>query len=317
MELPPEFQIIDQYFKKLSGPEALDLTDDAAIVSLNQNEEIVLTMDAMSEGVHFFKNDPADLIARKLLRCNISDIAAMGAKPYGYLLALSLPDQYFNHQWMNLFTKGLAHDQKKYGLSLFGGDTTKNLNNMTLSVTMLGKVRKGQAIRRNTAKPTDGIWVTGTIGDAAMGLLALDGKISTNQYFIDRYHIPQPRIELSLNQIASAAMDISDGLVQDLSHLTRESRVDAVIYTNSIPLSNEAKKFQKNYFQTYITGGDDYELIITIPVNKENKALEESKRVGIKLTKIGYCTEYNNGQVHILDEYDNEIKLGKLGWSHI
>lgn len=317
MILPPEFQFINKYFKQLSGPEALGLTDDAALLSLKPDEELVLTADAMTENVHFFKNDPVDLIARKLLRCNLSDIAAMGAKPFGYLLTLSLPSYCFTHTWFEQFTKGLGIDQNLYKISLLGGDTTKNLQNMNFSVTMLGKVKRGQALRRNTAKAGDGIWVTGTIGDAALGLLSLNNKITYNQYLINRYHLPQPRVELMMTQIASAAMDISDGLIQDLGHLTRESKVSAVIFADQIPLSFEVQELDHNYFETCITGGDDYELILTIPEAKEHQAIKKAKQSKIKLTKIGYCVDDHDHRVKLLDAYGYEIKLAQHGWSHI
>lgn len=317
MSLAPEFQFIRQYFQHLSGSDALGLTDDAALLSLNNHEELVLTSDAMVENVHFFTNDPVDLIARKLLRCNLSDIAGMGATPYGYLMTLSLPKNCFNHQWFKLFSQGLAKDQLQFGIKLLGGDTTRNSQNMVFSITMLGKVAKGRALRRNGAKAGDGIWVTGTIGDSALGLLSLKQEIETNSFFIDRYYLPQPRIGLNANDIISAAMDISDGLIQDLGHLIRESKVGAIIYSHKIPFSDEARKLGKKFLETCLTGGDDYELLFTVPRNKENEIKLKAQHAGIQCTKIGYCTENEIGTIKILDEDNQNIHLTKTGWSHI
>lgn len=317
MPLAPEFQFIHQYFKPLAGSGALALSDDAALLALNPNEELVLTSDAMVENVHFFADDPVDLIARKLLRCNLSDIAGMGAKPLGYLLTLSLPKRCFTHHWFKLFTKGLAQDQQQFDITLLGGDTTSNPTNIVFSVTMLGKVHKGKALRRNGAKVGDGIWVTGTIGDAALGLLSLEKKIKTDPYLINRYHLPQPRVGFNLNNIATAAMDISDGLLQDLGHLIRESKVGAIINSSDIPLSKEAKILSKHFLETCLTGGDDYELLFTLPVDKEDQLYFEAQQAGIKITKIGVCVDQPVGEVKLLDQNNQILKFNKTGWSHI
>ncbi|MDI2090308.1 thiamine-phosphate kinase [Commensalibacter oyaizuii] len=317
IRLAPEFQYIHQYFKRLAGAGALDLADDAALLSIDPNYELVITADAMIEGVHFFPNDPTDLIARKLLRCNLSDLAGMGADPVGYLLTVSLPATCFNASWFEKFTDGLLQDQRFYNFSLLGGDTTKNPSHMVFSVTMTGKVIKNMALRRNNAKAGDGIWVTGTIGDSALGLLALQNKIVDKSGFLTRrYHLPQPRLGLNLNNIASAGMDISDGFIQDLGHLTRESHVGAVIYTHRIPLSNAAKALGPSYLETCLTGGDDYELLLTISPEREHAALMNSKKANITLTKIGYCTDQNQS-IAFYDEQNNLVSFNKTGWSHI
>ncbi|MDI2111690.1 thiamine-phosphate kinase [Commensalibacter nepenthis] len=315
--LVPEFQFIRKYIKKLAGKGALDLTDDAALISVNPAYELVLTADAMVENVHFFTNDPVDLIARKLLRCNLSDLAGMGAEPVGYLLTVSLPKHCFNAEWFEQFTNGLEKDQKLFNISLLGGDTTYNPYNMVFSLTALGKVKKNKALRRNNAKPGDGIWVTGTIGDAALGLLSLQNKISDFDGFLTRrYHLPQPRLGLQLTDIANAGMDISDGLIQDLGHLARESQIGAVIFADQVPLSLQAKKIGISYLENCLTGGDDYELLLTIPSEKEHLAKIESQKANIPLTKIGYCTDQANSLI-CYDKNKNCMTFKQTGWSHI
>ncbi|CAI3928051.1 Thiamine monophosphate kinase (ThiL) (PDB:5CC8) [Commensalibacter communis] len=315
--LAPEFQFIRNYIKRLAGKGALDLTDDAALLSVDPAYELVLTADAMVENVHFFTSDPVDFIAQKLLRCNLSDLAGMGAEPVGYLLTVSLPKHCFNPKWFEQFTNGLAKDQKMFNISLLGGDTTYNPHNMVFSLTALGKVKKNKALRRNNAKVGDGIWVTGTIGDAALGLLALQNEINdVDDFLTQRYHLPQPRLGLQLTDIANAGMDISDGLIQDLGHLTRESQLGAIIFANQVPLSNQAKQLGSEYLETCLTGGDDYELMLTIPKEKEDQALIESQRTNIPLTKIGYCTDKRNSLI-CYDKDKNIMNFKQNGWSHI
>lgn len=315
--LAPEFQFIHQYIKKLAGKGALGLTDDAAVLSIEPEYELVLTADAMVENVHFFSNDAVDLIAQKLLRCNLSDLAGMGAEPVGYLLTVSLPKHCFNASWFEQFTSGLQRDQKLFNISLLGGDTTSNPHNIVLSLTAIGKVLKNKALRRNNAKVGDGIWVTGTIGDAALGLLALKKEINDPDYFLtQRYHLPQPRLGLNLIDIASAGMDISDGLIQDLGHLTRESQVGAIIYADQLPLSKHAKKIGASYLETCLTGGDDYELLLTIPKDKEQQAITQSQKAKIPLTKIGYCTEQQDSVI-CYDHNKVAMAFKNTGWSHI
>ncbi|EUK18717.1 thiamine-phosphate kinase [Commensalibacter papalotli (ex Servin-Garciduenas et al. 2014)] len=315
--LAPEFQFIHQYIKKLAGKGALGLTDDAAILSVEPEYELVLTADAMVEHVHFFSSDAVDLIAQKLLRCNLSDLAGMGAEPVGYLLTVSLPKHCFNAMWFEQFTSGLQRDQELFHISLLGGDTTSNPHNMVFSLTAIGKTLKNKSLRRNNAQVGDGIWVTGTIGDAALGLLALKNEINDVDGFLtQRYHLPQPRLGLNLVDIASAGMDISDGLIQDLGHLTRESQVGAIIYADQIPLSKQAKILGNSYLETCLTGGDDYELLLTIPQDKEQQAITQSHKANIPLTKIGYCTD-QQGSVICYDSNKITMNFKNTGWSHI
>lgn len=315
--LAPEFKFIRKYIQKLAGNGALGLTDDAALLSVEPEYELVLTTDAMVENVHFFANDPVDLIAQKLLRCNLSDLAGMGAEPVGYLITVSLPKHCFNKIWFEQFTNGLQRDQELFNISLLGGDTTSNPHNIVLSLTAIGKVLKNKALRRNNAKAGDGIWVTGTIGDAALGLLALQNKITDPDGFLTyRYLLPQPRLGLKLTDIASAGMDISDGLIQDLEHLSRESNVGAIIYADRVPISKQAEQVGKSYLETCLTGGDDYELLLTIPKDKEHLAITQSQKANIPITKIGHCTQHTNSII-CYDQHEEIMTFKQAGWSHI
>ncbi len=236
-ELPPEFALIARHFRPLAGPGALDLADDAAVIAPPPERELVLTVDAMVAGVHFLVDDPAELVGRKLLRVNLSDLAAKGAVPLGYLITVAAPRD-TPDPWFAGFAAGLARDQAAYGITLLGGDTTSTPGPITLSLTAIGHVAPGAAVRRAGAQAGDGIWVTGTIGDGALGLAAARGRlVDSTGYLLDRYRLPQPRIGLEIAGIASAGMDVSDGLVQDLGHLCRAGGIAAEIEAGAVPLS--------------------------------------------------------------------------------
>src|SRR4051795_6921746 len=221
MVLPAEFSLIARHFRPLAGPGARDLQDDAAVLAPPPGRELVLTCDAMVAGVHFLPDDPADLVGRKLLRVNLSDLAAKGAMPLGYLMTVSAP-RATSDAWFAGFTAGLAQDQKEFGVVLLGGDTTSTPGPISLSLTIVGHVAPGQAVHRSGAQAGDAIWVTGTIGDGALGLAAARGTLQDpSGYLLSRYRLPQPRLGLAVAGIASAGMDVSDGLVQDLGHLCR------------------------------------------------------------------------------------------------
>ena len=176
-DLPAEFALIARHFRPLAGPGALDLQDDAAVLAPPPGRELVLTADAMVAGVHFLPDDPPDLVGRKLLRVNLSDLAAKGAVPLGYLMTVSTP-RTTPDAWFAGFAAGLAQDQREYGVTLLGGDTTSTPGPISLSLTAIGHVAPGQAVHRAGAAPGDGIWVTGTIGDGALGLAVARGKIA-------------------------------------------------------------------------------------------------------------------------------------------
>src|SRR5690242_11974455 len=239
--LPAEFGLIARHFRPLAGPGALDLRDDTALLTPPAGRELVLTVDAMVAGVHFLPDDPPDLVGRKLLRVNLSDLAAKGAAPIGYLMTVSAPKD-TPESWFAGFAAGLAQDQVRYGVTLLGGDTTSTPGPISLSLTIIGHVAAGTAIRRSGARPGDDIWVTGTIGDGALGLQVVLGRLADGSGFLlDRYRLPQPRVGLVLAGIASAGMDVSDGLVQDLGHICAAGGVGAEIQADAVPLSDAAR----------------------------------------------------------------------------
>src|SRR6202035_2343884 len=196
MVLPAEFSLIGRHFRPLAGPGALDLRDDAALLIPPPGRELVLTVDAMVAGVHFLPDDPPDLVGRKLLRVNLSDLAAKGAVPLGYLMTVSAPKN-TPEAWFAGFAAGLALDQATFGVTLLGGDTTSTPGPISLSLTIIGHVAPGCAVKRAGARPGDGIWVTGTIGDGALGLATARGHLTDpTGHLLSRYRLPQPRVGL-------------------------------------------------------------------------------------------------------------------------
>lgn len=283
--LPGEFSLIVRHFAPLAGPGGLDLTDDAAVLAPPPERDLVVSADTMVAGVHFFPSDPANLIARKLLRVNLSDLAAMGAAPLGYVLCLSVPKA-TPDSWFALFAAGLAEDQRRYGLVLLGGDITSTPGPISLSLTVFGSVAAGAALRRMGAKPGDGVWVSGTIGDAALGLAVAQGRLDDpSGTLLIRYRLPEPRLGLKLAGIAHAGLDVSDGLVQDLGHLCRLGGLGAEIEAALVPASAAAAAAGPRWLTTRLTGGDDYELLLAVPPEREAVLIEAAG--GLVFTRIG------------------------------
>jgi thiamine-monophosphate kinase len=314
-DLPAEFALIARHFRPLAGPGALDLQDDAAVLAPPPGRDLVLTADAMVAGVHFLPDDPPDLVGRKLLRVNLSDLAAKGATPLGYLMTVSTP-RTTPDEWFAGFAAGLAHDQKEYGVTLLGGDTTSTPGPISLSLTIIGHVAPGQALHRAGARPGDGIWVTGTIGDGALGLAAARGKIQDpGGHLLSRYRLPQPRVGLAIAGIASAGMDVSDGLVQDLGHLCRAGDIAAEIDAGLVPLSDAARRAGPEWLVTCLTGGDDYELLLAVPPAREVAIEQAARAAGMAVTRIG---SFRAGPARVMvRRTDGEpMTLATGGWSH-
>lgn len=270
-----EDKLIARFFKPLAThPGALSLTDDTAIFAPPAGRDLVLTADAVAGGVHFFPDDPPDAIARKALRVNLSDLAAKGAKPTGFLLTLALPSS-VDDAWLEKFSSGLRADAEAFACPLLGGDTIRTTGPVTVSIFAFGSVPHGKMVKRSGAKAGDRIIVTGTIGDAALGLRvrkAADAAqnwrldVALRDHLLGRYLMPQPRLGLaeSLQAHASAAMDVSDGLVGDLGKLCATSGVSADIDVASVPLSAAAQRAlaaDGKLIETMLTGGDDYEIV--------------------------------------------------------
>ncbi|MDE8348018.1 MAG: thiamine-phosphate kinase [Acidocella sp.] len=308
-----EFSRIARYLAPLAGPEGLGLTDDAALFTPPAGRQLVLTTDQMLEGVHFIPGDLPALIARKLLRRNLSDLAAMGATACGYLLTTALPPT-TDESWLAGFAAGLAQDQAEFGIQLFGGDSSSSPTHISLSATLIGHVTPGAALRRNGAKAGDDIWVTGTIGDAALGLQARRGTLQDKSGFLtSRSLLPNPRMGLNLSGIAHAAIDISDGLVQDLGHLCKTSNLAATLYVALVPTSHEAAIFGDAMLETRLTGGDDYELLLAVP--PEAATALRLACGNLAITKIG---TFSSGQagVTILGPHGQAMNFSTAGWQH-
>jgi thiamine-monophosphate kinase len=313
--LPPEFTLIARHFAPLAGAAGLGLLDDAAVFMPPPGRELVVTADAMVAGVHFPPDDPARLIGQKLLRVNLSDIAAMGAVPLGYLLTVSAP-RGTAEAWFAEFAAGLAADQALYGVQLLGGDTTSTPGPITLSVTMLGHVAPGAAWRRSGARAGDGLWVTGTIGDGVLGLAAVRGELADpDGALARRYRLPAPRLGLQLHGVVSAAMDVSDGLVQDAGHMARASGVALRIETERVPVSAAGREAGLQFVESGAAGGDDYELLLAVPVAREAALLEGAGAAGVPVTRIGRFLE-GAPEVTGVRQDGSVVALGGGGWSH-
>jgi len=311
---PAEFGLIARHFRPLAGLGALDLLDDAALLRPPPGRDLVFTADAMVAGVHFLPDDPADTMGAKLLRVNLSDLAAMGAVPLAYLMTVSAPRD-TGDAWFAAFAAGLARDQARFGVTLLGGDTTATPGPMTLSLTAIGHVAPGAALRRRGAAVGDEVWVTGTIGDGALGLLALQGRVADpDGWLAGRYRLPQPRLGLTLHGIVSACMDVSDGLVQDLGHLCRAAGLGAVIEAALVPRSPAAQAAGEAWLKTCLTGGDDYELLMAVPPQYAEALKAEAAAQGVGVTRIG---RFEAGvQIRVLDGAGAAISLDRPGWSH-
>lgn len=319
--LPAEFALIARHFLPLAGPGALALEDDAALLDPPPGRQLVLAADAMVAGVHFLPDDPPGTIGRKLLRVNLSDLAAMGATPLGYLMTTAFPHG-TEDGWIAAFASGLAEDQRSFGLAVLGGDTVGTPGPMTLSLTILGSVAPGAALRRRGARPGDGLWVSGTIGDGALGLRVLQGRLPPDPagHLADRYRLPRPRLALgaALAGLAHAAMDVSDGLVQDVGHLCRASGCAAVIEAALVPLSDAAAAAiaaDPALLGTALTGGDDYELVFAAPVEAEADLRARAAAAGVPVTRIGRFEE-GAPEVRVLDAAGQPIAHPRAGWSH-
>ncbi len=322
---PGEFELIASYFAPLAVgfPGALGLADDGALIAPTPGHATVATVDMLIRGVHFLADDSADLIARKLLRVNLSDLAAMGAKPSVYFLAVALPDD-MDASWISDFASGLATDQVEFGIILAGGDTTATDGAMTLSLTALGEVPEGTAILRSGASPDQDIYVSGTIGDAALGLKLIKGEIAGHQagdfpFLATRYRLPEPRVALGIavREIASAGADISDGLVADLGHICEASGAGAEIDAALLPLSDEARRLvtaEPALVETVLTGGDDYELVLTVDPSKAPALEAASQGAGIKMTRIGRTG--SESRIDIRVEDGDKISIKSSGYKH-
>jgi thiamine-monophosphate kinase len=322
---PGEFELIAELFAPLAAgyPGALDLKDDAAIVETPPGQCLVVTTDTIVAGVHFLPDDPAESVARKLLRVNLSDLAAKAARPTLYLLSLSMPES-TEIGWLRDFAFGLALDQREFDIALAGGDTTSTPGPLTLTVTALGEIGHGKEIRRSGARTGDRVFVSGTLGEAALGLKSLRGELANlapehRTALVARYRVPQPRVSLgqSLVGLATACCDVSDGLVADLGHICETSRVAAEIAVDRIPLSpatRAALAIDPDLIKLVATGGDDYELVFTAPASQAGEVVGRARDLGVAVAEIGQCVP--GAGVALLDPQGRPLTLSGAGWRH-
>lgn len=322
-----EFDLISRFFAPLSrgAPGAYNLTDDVAL-SPAAPHGLILSCDSLVEGVHFLPGDPLDSVARKLLRRNLSDIVAKGARPLGYLLALVWPRSRPVEQ-IAQFALGLGEDQDLYGFSLWGGDTTRTDGPLTASITIVGEAIGRGPVRRAGAAPGDEVFVTGTIGDAALGLMAASGQLSgisekDSRWLIGRYRLPQPRIAAArlVANFATAAIDISDGLVADAQHLASVSGMRVEIDATLTPLSDAGARWFALQpdggaaWRRLLSGGDDYEVLFCAAAARSQDVFESAKRDGLQLTRIGVVTR--GAGVGVSGPDRMPLNLPITGWRH-
>ncbi|WP_201860201.1 thiamine-phosphate kinase [Microvirga soli] len=320
-ERPSEDSLIARFFAPIAGEGALGLKDDAACLTPKPGHDLVLTTDALVERVHFLPEDAPGSIARKALGVNVSDLAAKGAEPAGFLLSLALPDGW-TEGWLADFAAGLGEASRDFVCPLLGGDTVKARGPLTLSVTAVGQVPTSRMVQRTTAQVGDLICVTGTIGDGALGLKlrsapAWSEVLSPDEraHLADRYLHPQPRHRLAaaLRNHVSAAMDVSDGLAGDLAKMMKASGVTAIVEADQVPLSAAAARAiqeSPDLLDLALTGGDDYEILCTVPEKSLDRFRQEADSIGIPLSVIGRVVSGDGRPVFRMNGLERRYDVG-------
>src|ERR1700730_13055836 len=329
VEQSGEDRLIAEYFRPLAKhPGAFALMDDAAVITPPAGCDIVLKTDGIIGGVHFFADDPPDLVGKKALRVNLSDLAAKAARPLGFLLTLALPED-VGDAWLAPFTRGLGDDAEFFGCALFGGDTDRTPGPITISIAMFGAVPHGKLLRRAGAQPGDRVVVTGTIGDAALGLALRRDPAAAERWGLTRdqqndlatrYLVPEPRTAIAelLGRHASAAMDVSDGLAGDLAKLCRVSGVSAEIEIEKVPLSDAARRIvaaDASASELAVTGGGDYEILCTIAVEQRDAFRAAALASGVPVTEIGRIVA-GDAAPRFRDRRGQVLEFARLSFSH-
>lgn len=324
----PEDDLIATHFRPIAThPGAFGLMDDAAAIAPPPGCDLVLKTDGVVSGVHFFTDDPADAVARKALRINLSDLAAKGAAPLGFLLSIGLPAG-LPAGWVASFACGLGEDAAHYGCPLLGGDTDRSPGAITVYVMAVGAVPHGAMVRRSGAQPGDVLIVTGTIGDAALGLKMRQDAAAAGRWQLDaamqthlrcRYLLPQPRVAMAdvLRRHASAAMDVSDGLAGDLAKLTRVSGVAAEVAAGDVPLSAAARQAvaaDPALLETVLTGGDDFEVIAAVAPDRCEALRSEAAAAGVPVAPIGVIAAGAGVRLH--DAKGHTLTFRRPSYSH-
>jgi thiamine-monophosphate kinase len=324
-----EFEIIARYFAPLAtDAAALGLRDDAAVLVVTEGYELIATCDTLIEGVHFLPDDPPETIGYKSLAVNLSDLAAKGARGHAYLLSLAVPRE-TPGAWFEAFASGLSELQEAAKIGLVGGDTTATPGPLTITITALGLVAHGHAVLRHGAKSGNRLYVSGTIGDACLGLrllkdpaLARSWELTNEEhaFLVDRYRRPTPRMQLVIpvRNFAQGAIDVSDGLVGDIEKLAQASHVGAAIEAEKVPLSPAARKAlarQPDLLSTLLTAGDDYEIVAAVPESSAQDFEAEANNKQVAVTAIGRLTG-QTGEVRVLRPDGEPLMLDRKGYAH-
>ena len=325
VDVAGEFETIRRLFAPLAHPEwGRGLKDDVAVVPSKAGHDLVITKDAIVEGVHFLPTDPLDTVARKLLRVNLSDLAAKGAEPFGYLLACHWSERCGWPERMT-FVDGLRADQKTFGVALLGGDTVVTPGPASFSMTLLGWTPKGRTVGRAGARVGDLVFVTGSIGDGWLGLQAAQGKLSLEPdrlaALIEQYRTPTPRVEFAgpIQDFASASIDISDGLIADLGHMADVGGVRIEIDLELTPRSAAGQAWydgrvdEQAALEKLVTGGDDYEIAFTARAVDEAALRREADRRRLRLTRVGRVVA---GQGIVARFAGQPIPIDRPGFTH-
>ncbi|WP_339872261.1 thiamine-phosphate kinase [uncultured Brevundimonas sp.] len=325
VDVAGEFETIRRLLAPLAHPEwGRGLLDDVAVVPSRTGYDLVLTKDSIVEGVHFLPEDPMDTVARKLLRVNLSDLAAKGAEPFGYMLGCFWSDR-CGWPEREAFAAGLKRDQTEFGVALLGGDTVTTPGPASFSLTMLGWVPKGRAVGRDGARPDDVVLVTGVIGDGYLGLQAAQERLSLEpervMALVDHYRTPMPRLAFAeqIRDLATAAIDVSDGLIADLGHLAAASGVALDIDLAALPVSGPAQAWLDGRVDPQdarvrlATGGDDYEIAFTARAGDEAELRRAAERQHLRLTTIGRVVAGTGVTVRSAGDI---VAIGRPGWTH-
>ncbi len=320
-----EFGLIECYFRPLTKGYAgcAALSDDAAVLDIPDGHEVVITSDTLNEGVHFLDSEAPDNIARKALRVNLSDLASMGARPFSYQLNIAFPDKEIDERWVAGFSNALAEDNERYGIFCSGGDTTRiKGDRCSISITALGLVPKGQAVRRGGAKNGDLIVLSGGVGDAALGLKVLQEGYDEALYkdAVSRHRLPQPRVGIEdiVCKYAHAAADISDGLLADCMHIAKSSGLGAEIDLQTLAFSKDVQHAIANNIVSYedvLCGGDDYELILAVSADYLDVLLQELQKSDLNAFVIGSFVD-SSLSLSLLNSEAYRINLESRGWKH-
>jgi thiamine-monophosphate kinase len=313
-----EFELIARYFAPLAKgfKGARGLKSDNAFLAADARHDLVVKTDGIVAGVHFLADEKPEWVAARALRVCLSDLAAGGAKPFAYQLSLSLAKGW-TERWIAGFARGLAADQQRYGIVLSGGDTSGTPGPTTITITAFGKVARGKGLGRDGARAGDELWVSGTIGDAALGLLVARRRL-TGASLEARYRLPQPRTALGprLIGIARATADISDGLLADAGHIAEASRLAVHIERERVPLSAAARRVVRSdpsLWANVLGGGDDYELVIAVPARRRRALLAAARAAQIKVSRIG---SFRRGRGVHLTIAGRETRVARKGYVH-